>query len=79
MGKTLKCIIVALVISIIFLLFAVQPGIFSMIGYAISLLIFPENSPEHLKYGNLILYLFDIFCGVIVFWIVYKMMNTRLR
>lgn len=79
MNKKMIRIIVTLVISIIFLFFALRPGIFSMIGYVISILVFPENSPEHLKYGNLILYLVDIFCGVILFRIVYKMMNKIIK
>lgn len=72
-------IITALVISIVFLFFAVKPGIFNMIGYTISLMIFPENSSENLKYGKIIIYLFDILCALILFWIIYKVMSRILR
>jgi hypothetical protein len=66
---------IALVITIVFLAFAIRPGIFNMIGYTISLLILPENSPESLKYGKIIIYSFDVFCGVLLFWIVYKILS----
>lgn len=79
MDKRTINIIIASVITIIFLLFALRPGIFNMIGYTISLLIFPENSDENLKYGKFVIYLFDILCGIILFWIVFKVANKVLK
>ena len=69
--KTIS-ILIALIIAIVFLFFAIRPGIFNMLGYSISILIFPENSSENLKYGNLITYGFDIVCALVLFLIVYK-------
>ena len=66
-------ILIALIIAIIFLFFAIRPGIFNMLGYSISIIIFPENSLENLKYGNLIIYGFDVLCALLLFWIVYKL------
>jgi len=57
------------------MLIAIRPGIFNMIGYSITLLIFPENSQENLKYGKIIIYLFDTICGLILFGIVFKLSN----
>ncbi|MFT3908303.1 MAG: hypothetical protein QM737_02670 [Ferruginibacter sp.] len=74
MEKKKVSIITASIITIVFLFFAMRPGIFNMIGYTISILIFPENSQENLKYGKLIIRLFNILCGGIIFWIVYKIM-----
>lgn len=79
MEKKTISVITATTIVIIFLFFAMKPGIFNMIGYTISLLIFPENTSENLKYGKVIIYLFDIICGVILFWIVYKVMKIILK
>ena len=79
MEKKTISIITASVLTIAFLLFAMRPGIFNMVGYTISVLIFPENSEENLKYGKLIILLFDILCGGILFWIVYKVMNRILK
>ena len=79
MEKKTISIIVALVIAIVFLIFAMRPGIFNMIGYTISILIFPENSEANLKYGKLIIRLFDILCGGVLFWIVYKIMIRVLK
>jgi hypothetical protein len=79
MGNKSVSIIIASAIAIFFLFFAIKPGIFNMIGYTISILIFPENSSENLKYGKVIIYLFDILCGLILFWILYKLMNRILR
>lgn len=77
MDKKIISIIIASVITIVFLFIAMRPGIFNIIGYSISLLIFPGNSDENLKYGKLFIYLFDIFCGVILFWIVYNIASKR--
>ncbi|MFT3908300.1 MAG: hypothetical protein QM737_02655 [Ferruginibacter sp.] len=74
MEKKKVSIITASIITIVFLFFAMRPGIFNMIGYTISILIFPENSQENLKYGKLIIRLFNILCGGILFWIAYKIM-----
>jgi hypothetical protein len=81
MGKQKKTIsiLTASVITIAFLFFAITPGIFSMIGYTISIMIFPENSDENLKYGKLILCIFDILCGGLLFWIVYNIMKRILK
>jgi hypothetical protein len=77
-NKTIS-IITASVITIVFLFFVMRPGIFNMIGYSISILIFPENSEENLKYGKIIIRLFDILCGGILFWIIYKIMKGILK
>lgn len=79
MDKKNLSIIIASVITIIFLFFAMRPGIFNMIGYAISILIFPENSNENLKYGKFVIFLFNIFCGVVLFYIVYKITKRVLK
>ncbi len=77
-NKTIS-LITASAITIVFMFFAIKPGIFNMIGYTISLLIFPENSSENVKYGKIIIYLFDILCGLILFWLVHKVMSRILR
>ena len=77
-NKTIS-LVTASAITIVFMFFAIKPGILNMIGYTISLLIFSENSPENLKYGKVIIYLFDILCGLFLFWIVYKLMSKILR
>ena len=69
----------ALIITIVFLFFAIKPGIFNMIGYTISLLLFPANFSNNLKYEKIIIYLFDILCGLILFWIVFKAVSRILR
>lgn len=66
---------IALLLAVVFTIYAIQPGIFNMIGYSISILIFPENSPENLKYGKAIIYSFDILCGVLVFFIAYGVLK----
>ena len=75
MRKRNKSVIAASLITVIFMFLAIRPGILNMIGYTISLLIFPENSEENIKYGKTIVYIFDILCGVLVFWGVYKISN----
>ena len=79
MKKKTISIITAAVITVVFLFFVMRPGIFNMIGYTISILIFPENSEENLKYGKIIIRLFDILCGGILFWIVYRVMKVILK
>ena len=66
---------IALIVAIIFLFFAVKPGAFNMIGYSISLLIFPENSPNSLKYSDVVIYSFDVLCALLLFWLVYKLVK----
>lgn len=79
MEKKIISITIASVVALVFLYFAIRPGVFNMIGYTISLLIFPANSPDHLKYENIIMYFFDIICGGVLFWIVYKLMRRQLK
>lgn len=67
MEKRTISIVIASAVTFIFLFFAVRPGIFNMIGYTISLLVFSEYSPENLKYGKLIIYFVDISFGFFCF------------
>jgi hypothetical protein len=68
-------IAIATIIAVIFFFYAVRPGPINMLGYSISLFILPENSGEHLKYERTIIYSFDVICGILVFWGVYKSIN----
>jgi hypothetical protein len=79
MDKKIISLIIALVISIVFMFFAIRPGIFNMIGYTISLLIFGDGSSNIIKYEKVIIYSFDALCGLIVFWIIYKVANSILK
>ena len=60
-------IIVASIITTLFLYLVLSPGAFNLIGYSIHEAISPGGANE----TNFIRG-FDIFCGVILFWIVYK-------
>jgi phage shock protein PspC (stress-responsive transcriptional regulator) len=71
MNKKQVTTLIAFLVAIIFVVFAIQPGVFNMIGYSISILIFPENSTESIKYSKSIIYAFDILCGVLVYFIAY--------
>ena len=72
MKRRKSSIVIALIVTAIFLLFAIRPGIFNMIGYAIDLSIFGENSPESIKYEKLVIYSFDILCGLILFFLCFQ-------
>ena len=71
---------ISLVITIIFFLIIIRPGgLFSLIGYTISLLIFPQNSKESIRYENLIIYTFDVLCALGVFFLIYKLLINKIK
>ena len=60
--------LISFFVSVLFFLFAIQPGVFNMVGYSISILIFSENSTENIKYSHMVVYAFEILCAVLVFY-----------
>ncbi len=75
MNKKHKSNLISFLVAIFFFLFAIQPGIFNMIGYSISILIFPENSNENINYSKIIIYTFDILCALMVYFITYAIIK----
>ena len=67
--------LISFFVAALFFLFAIQPGVFNMIGYSISILIFSENSTENIKYGHIVVYAFEILCAVLVFYSVKFIVN----
>ena len=67
MNSKAKSYIVASIITAIFMIVAIQPGIINMIGYTICISIFGENSGETIQYEKTFIYSFDILLGLIVF------------
>jgi hypothetical protein len=65
--------ITASLITALFIYFALKPGAFNMIGYAIYINIIPQNSEASIKYEKAFIYSFDIVCGILLFWIIYKL------
>jgi len=67
--------LISFFVAVLFFLFAIQPGVFNMVGYSISILIFSENSTENIKYGHIVVYAFEILCAVLVFYSVKVIVN----
>jgi hypothetical protein len=72
MNKEIKVVIVALIITTIFMIIALRPGLFSMLGYSLDLLIFGDNTSDSIRYEKLVIFSFDALFGSIVFFISYK-------
>ncbi|HMG81843.1 MAG TPA: hypothetical protein VK559_02295 [Ferruginibacter sp.] len=64
-------LIIAAIATLIFLFLVMRPGIFNMIGYLIYQSISPEGSGESVFIKS-----FDIICGLLLFWIVYKIAKS---
>jgi len=79
MKNNTKSFIAASIVTTIFILAGIGPGIINMLGYTILLAIFGDNSYETVKYEKLIIYSFDILCILIVFWLTYKIVNKILQ
>ena len=79
MTKKTISMLTASLITVVVMIFAIGTGILNMIGYTISLYIYPENSGENLKFGKLIIYLFDIICGLLIFFIVRRLADRVLK
>ncbi len=67
-------IVIALIIAGVFLSYALRPGAFNLIGYSIHEAIWPGGANE----SNFIR-VFDIVCGIIIFWIAYKILIRILK
>lgn len=79
MNKKQVTNLISFLVAIFFFVFAIQPGVFNMIGYSISMLIFSENSTENIKYSKIIIYTFEILCGVMVYFITYVIVKRIQR
>ena len=75
MNKKHVANLISFFVAAFFFLFAIQPGVFTMVGYSISILIFSENSTENIKYGHIVVYAFEILCAVLVFYSVKVIVN----
>lgn len=73
MNRKILRFLISTISALIFFFVAFRPGIFSMIGYTISLAIFPQNSVESVKYNDTIIVLIDVLLTLLVFFIVFKM------
>jgi hypothetical protein len=72
-------IITASIVAVVFMLIAMRPGVINMIGFGIYQTILSKNSPTSIKYERAFIYLFDIFLSMILFWLVYKIVNRILK
>jgi hypothetical protein len=75
MNKKTVANLISFFVAVLFYLFAIQPGVFNMVGYSISILIFSENSTENIKYSHIVVYAFEILCAVLVFYSVKVIVN----
>jgi len=77
-NSKIKSVIVSALISGVFFIYALKPGAINLLGYAVSVLIFGQNSETQLKYEGATIFIFDILCSLVIFWIVFRLMRKFL-
>lgn len=72
-----KIIVISLTGALLFFAFAVQPGFFNMIGYAIAIGVFGNNSTGAENYTNIICYSFDTITAFLLFLVLRKILSPK--
>ena len=67
-------ILTASIVSGISLFYIIQPGIFNMLGYTIHQFMWNFGMKE-----STFIMTFDFTCALILFWIIYRLMNNILK